>query len=93
MDRMGDEKDMFEGLGCHEEIENLGEPIFHSIHHPSVREMREVLEIDFVTTMSWSPSHNLQSMEVEGRHLYVSGERKTENVEEIKIEKNILGII
>ena len=43
MDRMGKKRDMLEGLGCDEEIENLGEPIFHSIHHPSVREMREVI--------------------------------------------------
>ena len=26
MDRMGEKRDMFEGLGCDEEIENLGEP-------------------------------------------------------------------
>jgi hypothetical protein len=52
MDRMGEKRYMFEGLGCDAEIENLGKPIFHPIYHPSVREMREVLEIDFVMTMS-----------------------------------------
>ena len=52
MDKMGEKRDMFEDLGYDEDIANLDEPIFHSIHHPSVREMKEVLEIDFVTIMS-----------------------------------------
>ena len=43
MNRMGETKDMFGDLGCDDKIANLGEPMFHSIHHQSVREMREVL--------------------------------------------------
>ena len=39
MDRMGEKRDMFEGLGCDEEIENLGEP--HIPFNPSPERERD----------------------------------------------------
>jgi hypothetical protein len=39
MDRMGEERDMFEGLGCDEEIDNLGEP--HIPFNPSPEHERD----------------------------------------------------
>jgi hypothetical protein len=52
MNMMGEKRDMFEALGCDGEIENLGEPHIPFNPSPSVKEMREVLEINFVMTMS-----------------------------------------
>ena len=40
MDRIGEKRDMFEGLGCDEKIENLSEP--HILFNPSTK--REIDE-------------------------------------------------
>jgi hypothetical protein len=39
MDRMGETRDMFEGLGCDDEIANLGEP--HVPFNPSPKRERD----------------------------------------------------